>query len=53
MLGRLNRPAPSLGKAPGLLGVVDFVNGVGGLREAFEEFYDVTYLHTGESAEQA
>ncbi|KAG2435439.1 hypothetical protein HYH02_011939 [Chlamydomonas schloesseri] len=50
VLGRLNRPAPGLGKSPALLGVVDFVNGVGGLREAFEEFYDVTYLHTGKHA---
>ncbi|KAG2423130.1 hypothetical protein HXX76_015515 [Chlamydomonas incerta] len=50
VLGRLNRPGPGLGKAPALLGVVDFVNGVGALREAFEEFYDVTYLHTGKHA---
>ncbi len=47
VLGRLNRPAPHLGKAPALLGVVDFVNSVGGLREAFEEFYDVTTMCTG------
>ncbi|GLC56404.1 hypothetical protein PLESTB_001101100 [Pleodorina starrii] len=50
VLGRLNRPAPALGKCAGLLGVVDFVNSVGGLREAFEEFYDITTLNTGKHA---
>ncbi|PNH12138.1 hypothetical protein TSOC_000937, partial [Tetrabaena socialis] len=50
VLGRLNRPAPGLGKGTALLGVVDFVNSAGQLREAFEEFIDVTHLHTGKHA---
>ncbi|GFR44824.1 hypothetical protein Agub_g6163, partial [Astrephomene gubernaculifera] len=50
VLGRLNRPAPHLGKRAALVGVTDFVNSAGVLREAFEEFYDVTCLHTGRQA---
>ncbi|KAG2501461.1 hypothetical protein HYH03_001241 [Edaphochlamys debaryana] len=50
VLGRLNRPAPRLRKASPLLAVVDFANGVGALREAFEDFYDITTLTTGKAA---
>lgn len=35
-LGRLNRPAPALGKATDLVQVVDFVNSVGSIRESFQ-----------------
>ena len=47
VLGRINRLAPALGKGPGSVAVVDFVNSVGAVREAFEEFYGETTLVTG------
>ncbi|KXZ42940.1 hypothetical protein GPECTOR_110g233 [Gonium pectorale] len=50
VLGRINRPAPALRKAAGLLAVVDFANSAGALREAFEAFFDVTVLTTGKAA---
>jgi hypothetical protein len=46
-LSRLNRPAPALGKQPCHVLVVDFVNSVGVIREAFEEFFTATTLTTG------
>ncbi len=46
-LSRLNRPSASLGKQAGHVLVVDFVNTVGTIREAFEEYYAATTLTTG------
>ena len=51
-LGRLNRPAPHLGKSASSVAVYDFANTVGSIRESFEEYYSTTTYTTGSRAQK-